>query len=73
MQSILQQRGPVTFPEGGPERHYMIPFKKATGVELGPNTCWAGSAMSLLHYATPQRETAVRTLVRLNVVGWEPI
>lgn len=41
-------------------------------VEMEPGRVWAGDTLRMLHEAVPVERDCMRTVVRLNVLGWRP-
>lgn len=41
-------------------------------VDMEPGRVWAGHTLTMLHEALPVRHDCLRTVVRLNVQGWQP-
>ena len=41
-------------------------------VDMEPGRAWAGHTLTMLHEALPLRRACLRTVVRLNVQGWQP-
>ena len=56
--------------EGGDCAH--IDVSGLLRVDMEPGRVWAGHTLTMLHEALPVRHDCLRTVVRLNVQGWQP-
>lgn len=56
--------------EGGDCSH--IDVSGLAAVDLTPGRVWAGHTLTMLHESLPVPQDCLRTVVRLNVPGWQP-